>query len=392
MVKIALRLFKTDFQHKLKNGKVFTMLALFVGFYALFVGLNMETFRDITTTTPIDSINGKFIPVPLSEPGLDFDYAQNFIPFFTSKPADTEVGVIFYPDRYQDINTLTPMATLFLFFYALLTVLFAYNELSQMKEKGVLQQILTTHACKKDLLRAKMLSGLVFFGLVWVLNTLTVEFLAWLKNIHFAMYQYKQIALFNFLHCVVLMIFYTLALAFSLKIKPEATHRSLSGMPDKTMQDNAESAKSTRRNGKRLARRRPKGQVVVKDSAYALLTCLVMLLIIFFVIPNLVQALRNFVYDNIAWNFPTEWYWYSRYLQVGDLVTTFGDLTTDLLFIERARTTYASIPWTHQLATTPGFTIYRLFWINWTSILTLIVWLIGAYIFAGRRLEKADVV
>lgn len=356
MLRITLHLCAIDFRHKLKNGKIFLMLALLVGFYAVFVGLNMHTYQAIDAALLVDPIDGKFIRVPLSEPQMNFEYAENFIPFSMSKPTDTEVGLIFYPDRYQDINALTPMAALFFFFTALIIVIFAHNEFAQMKVRGVLQQLLLSHVRKKDLLRAKVLLGSAFLGLVWVLNTLTFYVLAWLKDIELATYQYKQIVLFNFLHSAVLMIFYTLALAFSLRVQ-----------------------RSTKR-------------VLIKDSAHSLWACILMLIVVFFVIPNVVQGLRNFVYDNLAWNFPTEWYWYSHYLQIGDPVTTFGDLTSDILFMERARATYTSIPWTHHLVSTSEFSIYRLFWINWASILTLGGWFIGAYLFAGRRLERIDVV
>ena len=367
MTKNVLHLFANDYRYHWKTRKMQKTLGLFLGFYLLFLLPNMDFYKEINTIAEVQRIDGLLLQVPIAPPRLDFNYIESFIPISMEKSPLTEVGNIIYPDRLDESTAVAPMGGVFFFGTALMVILFAYREFTTPEEKAILTTLLQCPVQKKDVLEAKLLIGIALLSHVFLIDSCAIGLLAWAKNLGLTWTQIKQLALFNLLHCTVLMILYILTLGLSFRLE-----------------------RSTEQQVEQKSAR--KKDVLLRDSARTLLASVLMLIVVVLIIPNVIQTVRDFIYDNFAWNHPTEWYWNSRYLGVADLYSAFGELTSDLLFMERARMIYRCIPWTAQLANSPNYSIDELLRINWLNILTLLIWLIAATLFTQRRLEKADVV
>lgn len=345
MTNAVRKLFWMDFRSKMRNKKILYTVTGLILVYGLTIFLNLPGYLEIVTKQQMHHSSGLYLKVPLQKPTKTYSY---FAPYeMMEEEFDGGTGFIFYPDRYEDPGVTTERGRFFFLLLACIVILFAHNELTDWKDHGLYQSLILAPIRKREIYRAKMILGAVVLGLVILLESLLVIVLMELKEAELTGVQWKQIFLYNLLSGGMLYLIYAISLAIGTR---------------------------------------------GKESGVSLLYSLIALVIMIYLLPVTLENIRNYLYYQLPQEWRGDWYWYSRYLAVIDPFGSFGEITSEMLFLGRARLFYTNLPWSRELAQGGEFTIGKLFLLNWYKPLALFFWIVGIWVSGERRLEKGDAV
>ncbi len=356
---ITLNLFSKDFKYKLlKDRKILMALVTLILFYGIFVYANINNYVQIDERTEYDETFSHVMRIPLTEPVEKSSYFMEFLGW-EMRGADKNQGIVKYIFLPESTNVLVGNELFLFLMSAFIMILLGHNEISELREKGTLRTFLSCPIEKKNLLDAKVMLGLSVSIILFITYSLILFLLAAIKNIQFTDTQLSQVLCYNGAYSIFMFIIYNLTLMLSTKDC---------------------------------------------NSGYVLVKSLVILLILTFLIPMLIDVMEYSVIqywaegkkiDDLTITEKSQlvkrWYRYIHYIDIINPLGSFAKFSTEVLQPYAAQFNYLDLSWARQVVSFGTINLQKILRVSIIKYLTFLLWIIVPYAISIRRFNKSDV-